>query len=686
MLKNDKRILILFQRLLFIMVIFIEVVKASNLTIQDFENKFSIYNLHNIELLNYFDKPCETFSVLQLPNAKITGSEYVKLPTCGTIVSSYMGVKERADNKDLNGTYQCVEFVKRFYKNIFNIKYYHTGGGKGTAKAYGGKKGTYMGKPIRTFYFPIKNKYCNSDKRNNDKSICYYDNFSNNIFEQHPPFPGTILSFAPTKSNKWGHTAIVKYFKQISGNEYEIYIIEQNYITPKGISVNRKFTFEKINGSWTIIGDSTPIIGWTTPFYINKTKCITRENLAKLFLVIFKDKLKFDNSNDINRLNKIKDELRKKIEINNITKEYFVKKYPKYKWVWNWVIKDQWTTAGVVLKFNGIWKGQNDDMMKNNIVTDRVLSIMLKNFKMHNIILKSNIINNKNLVLTNLFVGKTYYQITDNSDYTKKIISTLQFKKDGKTLIILTPDDNILTKETFIYSITNGKLHIKGPIHEDIAGLYVNITLSSFVSKNTYIESSEGAIFYKTKQAVQNIIDTEYKAEMPKKIEEKISNFVNSNYDAQVTKVQWNDIYKKINFTIKVQDYSNMTYTDVLAFWYKYFMSSNAFYKMIGDAIRNANNKYDLKMPKKNNKTWTFNGKIPVIFNNQPYYMDISPNLSDSYNKSRIISIDVLLTPKNSSNKARPNYFYEVGRFLDSIFNLKPAFQTNNGTTLGIRG
>lgn len=377
------RKLVIIQKILFGFMIFSGIAQASNLTLQkfstDIDTNFSIPNIDSISS-SYFDKPCEIFKPIKLKNAIIKGGKYVDLPEYGSIVSEYMGVKERANNKDYKGEYQCVEYVQRFYKKVFNIPYVR-GNGEYTAKKYGGHRGEYKGSSIQTVYYQVKNVSCDATNR-----ICYYNNISNSIFEQHPPLPGSILSFAPSIGNEWyGHTGIVKYYKRISNNKYEIYIIEQNYILYKKnqISVNRKFTFTKINNAWTIRGDNTPMTGWTIPRRVYKAQCTTRENLAKLFTVIFKNKLKYTNLKSINEINSIKEKLKQRIITRHITKEVFIKEYPKHKWVYNWVIDNEWTTSGVILKLNGVWNGYKGNMMKHHIVTDRVLSIMLKNFYIH---------------------------------------------------------------------------------------------------------------------------------------------------------------------------------------------------------------------------------------------------------------------------------------------------------------
>ncbi|WP_024787201.1 MULTISPECIES: CHAP domain-containing protein [unclassified Lebetimonas] len=284
----------------------------NSLTKEEFLFKMEKFEPNYSDFINklsnkYFDKPYKKLTPVQILDfQQKTKKEFVKYNHYGECVSSYMNVKEKANNYNMNDKYQCSELVNRFYRKVFHIKVIQRNG-IATAKEYNNLTGSFNSKKIKVIYYQVSNinikvkprasfafKNINDIKRKGDNYI--YSKKFNRIFEEHPPVNGSILSFANnfhSKSNIYfGHTCIVKKVVKIK-NGYTIYCFEQNVIRKKThtISVNRHINFLKKNGHWIEIGSGIlgpyigrigPVIGWSIPCYVDKTYIITKRNFLKL--------------------------------------------------------------------------------------------------------------------------------------------------------------------------------------------------------------------------------------------------------------------------------------------------------------------------------------------------------------------------------------------------------------------
>ncbi len=262
----------------------------------------------------YFDTPFDKLIPLNLPNAKTTNKEFVRLPSYSDVVSSYLGVKQKANNIAMSKRYQCSELVNRFYRKIFDINIVQRNGIV-TAKEYNKLVGMYDGRPIKIKYYQVTHSNLKVKPRASFAlSKVYdiyrvgndyiYDKFFNNTFKNNPPIDGSILSFANNFHSKYGiyfgHTAIVKKVVKIK-NGYRLYCFEQNVIKAKSdtISLNRYITFVHKNGHWQEIGSGIlghkigrigPVVGWSNPYFVKHVHIISKPNFYTLMTRLLKSK------------------------------------------------------------------------------------------------------------------------------------------------------------------------------------------------------------------------------------------------------------------------------------------------------------------------------------------------------------------------------------------------------------
>lgn len=303
----------------------------------NFTSKAGYYSYLQAISNKYFNTPFNKLVPVNLPNANTSNKEFVRLPSYSHTVSSYLGVKQKANNLAMSKRYQCSELVHRFYKKVFNVLNIVQRNGIVTAKEYDGFGGIYDDRPIRIKYYQVTHAHLTVKPRASFAlSKVYdiyrtgndyiYDKSFNNIFKNHPPINGSILSFANNFHSKYGiyfgHTAIVKKVVKLK-NGYRLYCFEQNVIRSKShtISVNRYITFIHKNGHWQEIGSGIlghkigrlgPVIGWSNPYFIKHIHVITKSNfyllmsrlLASKYLNIVKNQkkllqpIKEDISND----------------------------------------------------------------------------------------------------------------------------------------------------------------------------------------------------------------------------------------------------------------------------------------------------------------------------------------------------------------------------------------------------
>lgn len=262
----------------------------------------------------YFDTPFDKLVPVNLPNAKISNKEFTRLPSYSNVVSSYLGVKQKANNIAMSKRYQCSELVNRFYRKIFDINIVQRNGII-TAKEYNKLSGMYDDRPIKIKYYQVTHanltvkprasfalsKIYDIYRKGNDY---IYDKLFNNVFKNNPPVNGSILSFANNFHSKYGiyfgHTAIVKKVVKIK-NGYKLYCFEQNVIKAKNntISLNRYIKFIDKNGHWQEIGSGIlgskigrigPVVGWSNPYFIKHVYIISKSNFYILMTKLLKSK------------------------------------------------------------------------------------------------------------------------------------------------------------------------------------------------------------------------------------------------------------------------------------------------------------------------------------------------------------------------------------------------------------
>jgi len=141
----------------------------------------------------------------------------------GDEIGSYKGVPAYSNGANTgtgDGKYQCVEYVKRFYKEAMKVDH----NWKGDAVTY----------------------YTEAE----EKGLIRYPN-DNPV----APKPNDILVFGLSDSNGWGHVAIITEV----GNDY-VKIIEQN---ARRNDAYAKLTLEKDDlGNYSISGRKQPVEGW----------------------------------------------------------------------------------------------------------------------------------------------------------------------------------------------------------------------------------------------------------------------------------------------------------------------------------------------------------------------------------------------------------------------------------------
>lgn len=131
-----------------------------------------------------------------------------------------------ADGYNIGIRYQCVEFVKRYFYEVYQHK---------MLDAYGNAKDFF------------NSKYADGEK-NLERDLLQYSNPSST-----KPQTGDLLIYSPTVWNRYGHVAIVSV---VDHNTVEI--IQQNAgpFSP----TREKFGLKNTNGQWQI--DNSRILGW----------------------------------------------------------------------------------------------------------------------------------------------------------------------------------------------------------------------------------------------------------------------------------------------------------------------------------------------------------------------------------------------------------------------------------------
>jgi surface antigen len=140
---------------------------------------------------------------------------------------SHTGKRHLSENGYNYGlSYQCVEFVKRYYYDYLNHKMPNT---------YGNAKD----------FFDVKLK---DGQLNKDRNLVQYNNGSKTL-----PQVNDLLVFGAVTFNKYGHVAIVS---KVDSTEIEM--IQQN----PGPTAPSRVTYkvEKKNGKWFI--DRSDLLGW----------------------------------------------------------------------------------------------------------------------------------------------------------------------------------------------------------------------------------------------------------------------------------------------------------------------------------------------------------------------------------------------------------------------------------------
>jgi len=104
--------------------------------------------------------------------------------------------------------------------------------------------------------------------------------------------------------------------------------------------------------------------------FINQisTLYITRAKFAKILTQAFSDKLKYCSQKERNTI----------IIMGNILKKTPIVKYKYNSFLYKWLIENKWTIDGVILRFNNIWYGRDNDMLKDNNITNFMVLITLQ--------------------------------------------------------------------------------------------------------------------------------------------------------------------------------------------------------------------------------------------------------------------------------------------------------------------
>ncbi|HUM98523.1 MAG TPA: CHAP domain-containing protein [Chitinophagaceae bacterium] len=141
-------------------------------------------------------------------------------------VSNVSGRNKASDGYNLGMKYQCVEFVKRYYYEYLKHKMPNS-----------------FGNAIDFFDRDI-----GDGQYNKNRDLIQYTNPG-----KAKPKPDDLLIYSATKSNKYGHVAIVS-----KGSENEIEIIQQN---PGRFAKSREtYKLENNGGEWII--KNKRILGW----------------------------------------------------------------------------------------------------------------------------------------------------------------------------------------------------------------------------------------------------------------------------------------------------------------------------------------------------------------------------------------------------------------------------------------
>jgi hypothetical protein len=353
--------------------------------LKKFRNKYYVpspYSIYKVSKKFFTIKKYEIVENLNT-NYKNLNLPYAKpLPRRGTPLYSVRGVPIKAG-------YQCTEYIKRFVQKVYHLYPRYTGNGVATARVVGtfslNKKGYFNGKPLILVPVKLLKEY----KRRNRGYIFHYPSSFNYFFENYPPVAGTILSFSKSSASpKYGHTAMVKYFKKYSPTHYRVYVAEQNYVDHRHnmIYLNRVIDFKKEKNHWIIQyrlrdrnriragGKGTYIVTWAVPMV--QTKVMDRQHFALLIRLFFANKLK----TPFKKIQYIGSRLRayrKKIGRKKFNEKIraFIKKYPSLKpLLENWLINDRWNDTMAWLYVNNIWHYY----YPNRIVTKRLFNITLQ--------------------------------------------------------------------------------------------------------------------------------------------------------------------------------------------------------------------------------------------------------------------------------------------------------------------
>ncbi len=141
-------------------------------------------------------------------------------------VSNISGRNRAADGYNIGLKYQCVEFVKRYYHDALKHKMPNAGG------------------DAKDFF----NQSLSDGAFNADRGLTQYKNGGPNC-----PRVGDLLVFAPTRSNRFGHVAIVS----AVGDDF-VEIIQQN--PGPGGNTRERLELEKNGQKWKV--DSSRLYGW----------------------------------------------------------------------------------------------------------------------------------------------------------------------------------------------------------------------------------------------------------------------------------------------------------------------------------------------------------------------------------------------------------------------------------------
>lgn len=179
------------------------------------------------------------FFILLVSFFSITGYGRLNNPKVGDVIDSFNGVhiyyngkaftktygrNLTVDGYNLGLKYQCVEFVKRYYYEIYNHKMTHAGG---NAKEFFDKQ--------------LKDKAYNSKR-----GLMQYRNT-----REYPPKVGDLLIYDAYFGNAYGHVAIISKVEKDS-----VEIVQQNM----GLKTREKLPLVEFMGYYTVA--DYYVLGW----------------------------------------------------------------------------------------------------------------------------------------------------------------------------------------------------------------------------------------------------------------------------------------------------------------------------------------------------------------------------------------------------------------------------------------